>query len=123
MITNQVVLVGYVGTDPAFKKAKNDQFFVMFSLRTHDFWKDKDGNWQAQTNWHPGSVQGEDLAYHTFETIHKGDKVRIEGKLKNHQWRDTEGKTKTAYEIVINRFFGSCVLQIYILIDEKLKTV
>jgi single-stranded DNA-binding protein len=50
MITNQVILVGYVGTDPAFKKTKNDQFFVTFSLRTHDSWKDKDGNWQTQTN-------------------------------------------------------------------------
>ncbi len=80
MITNQVILVGYVETDPAFKKAKNDQFFVTFSLRAHDSWKDKDGNWQTQINWHPVSVWGEDLAYHTFEAIHKGDKVRIEGK-------------------------------------------
>lgn len=110
MMTNQVILVGHVGTDPVFKKAKNDQFFVTFSLRVHDSWRDKEENRQTQTNWHPVSVWGEDLACHTFETILKGDKVRMEGKLKNHLWTDTEGKTQTAYEIVINRFFGSCFL-------------
>jgi single-strand DNA-binding protein len=110
MINNQVILVGHLGTDPEFKMAKNEQFFVIFSLATQDSWKDKEGNWQTQTHWHRISVWGQDTASEVFDTIHKGDKVRIEGKLKSHQWTDSEGKIRTAYEIVVSRFFGSCTL-------------
>ncbi len=106
----ELALVGFVGTEPEFKMAKNEQFFVTFSLATNDSWKDKEGNWQKQTHWHRISVWGQDMASEVFETIKKGNKVRIEGKLKSHQWTDGEGKTKTFYEIVINHSFGSCLI-------------
>lgn len=121
MITNQVILLGYVGTDPQFKKTSKNQFFIKFSLATHESFKDKNGILQTQTHWHPISVWGEDLALHLFETIHKGDKVRVEGKLKSHQWTDAQGKTRTSYEILINPFFGSCLLLPFVKKAEKIQ--
>jgi len=110
MITNQVTLVGHVGTNPEFRKTKNEQVFVKFSLATHESWKHKDGNWQTKTHWHNVSVWGQDMASVIFENIHKGNKVRLEGKLKSNEWTDKDGKKRTAYEIVLSKLFGSCLL-------------
>ena len=110
MITNQVTLVGFVGTNPEFRKTKSEQLFVKFSLATHESWKDKDGSWQNKTHWHRVTVWGEDMATVIFENIHKGDRVRLEGKLKSNEWTDKDGKKRTAYEIVLSKLFGSCLI-------------
>ncbi len=110
MITNLVTLVGFVGTNPEFKMIHNEKSFVKFSLATHESWKDKEGNWQTKTHWHRISVWGKEIASGVFENIHKGDKVRLEGKLKSNEWTDNEGKKRTAYEIVLSKPFGSCLV-------------
>ena len=35
--------------------------------------------------------------------------MRLEGKLKSNEWTNNEGKKRTAYEIVLNKPFGSCL--------------
>ncbi len=110
MITNQVTLVGYVGTKPEYKKTQDNQHFIIFSLKTLETFKNKEGKLQTKTNWHRVSVWGENIVPVIFQNIHKDDKVRLEGKLKNKEWINKFGTKSTSYEIAINDHFGSCLL-------------
>ena len=73
MITNQVTLVGFVGTNPELKTVNSEKSFVKFSLATHDSWKDKDGNWQTKTHWHRISVWGKEMA--SDQCLGEGDGI------------------------------------------------
>lgn len=110
MITNQVTLVGYVETVPEYKRTKNYESFIIFSLKTLESFKNKEGKLHTKTSWHRVSIWGDNTVPVIFKNIHKGDNVRLEGKLKNKQWVDKDGIKRTGYEIAINDDFGSCLL-------------
>ena len=49
---NKVTLVGNMGKDPEVKHFESGAIVAQFSLATNENYKDKEGNWQDQTEWH-----------------------------------------------------------------------
>jgi single-strand DNA-binding protein len=96
---NKVILVGNLGADPVVRYTPTGTAVANISLATSDYWKDKEGNTQEQTEWHKvvffnrlGEIAGEYLK--------KGSKVYVEGKLKTRKWQDKEGQDRYTTEIV-----------------------
>lgn len=102
---NKVELIGRVGKDPEVKELQNGPV-ANFSVATSESWKDKDtGDWKEKTEWHNIAVWNKKTIEYIERNIHKGDLVRIEGKIQTRSW-EKDGEKKYATDIVIPMFAG-----------------
>jgi single-strand DNA-binding protein len=102
---NKVMLIGRIGKDPEVISFENGTKKVSFSLATSDHYRDKEGNWQEQTEWHNIVVWGilaNDIADKKRNYI-KGDLMYIEGKIKSRQYKDSQDVTRYITEINAER--------------------
>ncbi|MEY2905194.1 MAG: hypothetical protein RJA52_1210, partial [Bacteroidota bacterium] len=51
-MVNKVILIGNLGKDPEFRKLESGAAVARFSVATNENYKDKNGEWQSQTEWH-----------------------------------------------------------------------
>lgn len=99
---NKVTLVGHLGGDPDIRTLENGTPVGRFSVATNENYKDKDGNWQSQTEWH-NVVVWRDLAERA-KMLKKGSTVYVEGKISYRKYTDKEGVEKNLTDIVANTF-------------------
>lgn len=99
---NKVTLIGNLGGDPEIRTLENGTLVGRFSLATNENYKDKDGAWQTQTEWH-NVVVWRDLAERA-KSLKKGSTVYVEGKISYRKYTDKDGVEKTITDIVANTF-------------------
>jgi len=92
---NKVILVGNLGKDPEVTTYENGVKRAAFSLATTESYRDKEGNWQEQTEWH-NIVLWRWLAE---KNLIKGDKIYLEGRIRTRSWDDENGKKNYITEI------------------------
>lgn len=92
---NKVILVGNLGRDPEVTSYENGVKRAAFSLATTESYRDKEGNWQEQTEWH-NIVLWRWLAE---KNLVKGDKIYLEGRLRTRSWDDENGQKRYTTEI------------------------
>lgn len=92
---NKVILVGNLGKDPEVTTYENGVKRAAFSLATTESYRDKEGNWQEQTEWH-NIVLWRWLAE---KNLIKGDKIYLEGRIRNRSWDDENGQKRYTTEI------------------------
>lgn len=92
---NKVILIGNLGKDPDIMTFENGVKKSSFSLATNESYKDKDGKWVEQTEWHNVVL----WRWQAEINLIKGDTVYIEGKLKTRNWDDKDGKKHYITEI------------------------
>ncbi|HEY9116110.1 MAG TPA: single-stranded DNA-binding protein [Bacteroidales bacterium] len=97
---NKVILIGNVGKDPEVRQFDNGGKKISFSLATNESYKDKDGAWQDQTEWH--NIVG--WGFLADRPIAKGDTIYVEGKIKSRDYKDKDGNTRYITEILAERF-------------------
>lgn len=95
---NKVTLVGNLGRDPEVRTLENGTKLATFTIATTESYKDKEGNYQDQTEWHR-IVAWRYLADLAEKWLKKGSKVYIEGKLSTRSY-EQEGVQKYTTEIV-----------------------
>ncbi len=96
---NKVILIGNLGKDPDVITFDNGVKKASFTLATTESYRDKDGNWIDQTEWH-NIVLWRWLAE---KNLIKGDQVYIEGKLRTRSWEDAEGKKHYITEVFADK--------------------
>jgi single-strand DNA-binding protein len=92
---NKVILVGHLGRDPEVMTFDNGTKKATFSMATTESYRDKDGNWQEQTEWHNIVL----WRYLAEKNLIKGDQVYIEGRLRSRSYDDANGVKKYITEI------------------------
>ncbi len=95
---NKVTLIGNLGQDPELKRLENGAIVVKFSLATSDNYKDKNGEWVEQTEWHR-IVMWRELGERAEKQLKKGDKIYLEGKLTYNKWVDKEGNKRETAQV------------------------
>ncbi len=96
---NRVELIGNVGKDPDVRSS-GTTLVASFSVATSERAKDETGNWVDRTEWHNVVAFGR-VAENVRDYVHKGSRVRIEGKLQTRGWDDREtGKKAYRTEVV-----------------------
>ncbi len=99
---NKVILLGNLGRDPEVKYTPSGTAVAMFSVATTYRYKDKNEQWQDQTEWH-NVVAWARLAEIAGEYLKKGSKVYIEGRLQTHSWDDKNtNQKKYMTEVIAN---------------------
>jgi single-strand DNA-binding protein len=101
--TNKVELDGFIGMEPEVKTLSNGSKLVRFSLATNEDYKNKAGEWVKNTTWH-NVVMWNKVAEKAEETLKKGTRVSVTGRLVNRQYTDKEGNKRNAFEIQASTF-------------------
>ena len=92
---NKVILVGHLGRDPEVMTFDNGTKKASFSMATTESYRDKEGNWQDQTEWHNIIL----WRYLAEKKIIKGDQIYLEGRLRSRSYEDANGVKKYVTEI------------------------
>ncbi len=99
MSLNKVMLIGNVGKDPEVRHLEGGSVVARFSLATTERYKDKNGEFQEQTEWH-NIVCWRLLAERAEKYVKKGSLLFIEGRLRSRSWEDKTGQARYTVEIV-----------------------
>ena len=97
-MVNKVTLIGNVGKDPEVRHFDNGGSVARITLATNESYRDKDGNWQNQTEWHT-VIAWRGLADRAEKELKKGSLVYVEGKLKTRQYKDSNGVERYVTEV------------------------
>lgn len=105
---NKVMLIGRLGADPEVRNTNSGSMVANLRIATTERRKDRDGNWNEQTEWHSVVCFGR-TAELVERYLSKGRQVYIEGRLQTRKWQDREGKDRWTTEIVAFtvQFLGS----------------
>lgn len=98
---NKAILVGRLGKDPELSYLPSGQSVAKFTLATNRSYKDKNGDWKEETDWHNIVAWGK-LGETVSQYLTKGRQVYVEGRIQNRTWEDREGKKRTSTDIVAN---------------------
>ena len=95
---NKVMLIGNLGNDAETRFTTNNVSVTTFSLATTNSYKSKDGNWVNETTWH--NVVSFGLSDFFKESLKKGKKFYIEGRISKRDYTDKEGIKRYVTEVV-----------------------
>ena len=98
---NKVILIGNLGDDVKMHYFDDQNCVGRFPIATSESYTNKQtGEKVSSTDWHNIVVRN-GLAKVCEKYLTKGDKVYIEGKLKNRQW-EQDGVKRYSTEIQVN---------------------
>jgi len=100
-LKNSVRLTGYLGSNPEIKRFGDNQRLARVSLATSDYYKNKQGELVAETQWHSLVMWGKQAVF-AEKSLSKGHEISIEGKLINRSYEDKNGIIRYVTEIVVN---------------------
>lgn len=102
---NKVLLIGRLGRDPEVIHFDNGGKKMTVTLATSERYRDREGNWQDQTEWHNVVAWGNlalDIAEKRRNYI-KGDLLFVEGRIKTRQYTDGQGVNRSITEIIAEK--------------------
>jgi len=102
-IRNQVQLIGHVGATPEVKILDSNKTLAKFSFATNDSYKNAQGEWVKDTEWHQIVAWGI-TAQNVEKVLAKGSEVVLKGKLATRSWEDAEGMKRYTTEVILSEF-------------------
>lgn len=105
---NKITIVGHLGRDPELRYTPQGTAVCNFSVATTEKRKDKTGEMQDQTTWFRVSVWGRQAEV-ANQYLTKGKQVYIEGRLRQEEYTDKEGKVRASLEVMATdlQFLGA----------------
>jgi single-strand DNA-binding protein len=98
---NRIMLIGNLGRDAETRFTTTNVSVTTFTLATTNSYKGKDGNWTNETTWH--NIVGYNLSDYYKETLKKGKKFYVEGRLSKRDYTDKDGIKRYSTEVVVER--------------------
>jgi len=95
---NKIMLIGNLGNDAETRFTTTNLSVTTFSIATTNSYKGKDGNWVKETTWH--NVVSFNLPDFYKESLKKGKKFYVEGRLSKRDYTDKEGIKRYISEVV-----------------------
>lgn len=101
---NKVMLIGHLGDDVKTHYFEGGNCIGRFPIATNETYTNKQtGEKVTNTDWHNIVVRNK-AAEICEKYLSKGDKVYVEGRLKNRQWQAEDGTTKYTTEVHVQEF-------------------
>lgn len=100
-LRNKVSLIGRLGAQPEVVTLDSGRTVARFSLATNENYKNKEGAWQENTQWHTITAWGK-TAELISKILNKGQEVVVEGKLVNSSYETKEGEKRFSTAIEVN---------------------
>ena len=101
---NKVMLIGHLGDDVKMHYFDGGGAIGRFPLATNESYINKtSGERVTNTDWHNIVVRNK-AAEVCEKYLSKGDKIYIEGRIKNRKWTGEDGNDRYSTEINVNEF-------------------
>lgn len=100
---NSVQLIGYVGQDPEIKNIDGGNKLAVFSLAVSEVYKNKSGEKVQNTHWFRCQLWGARASV-IENYVKKGDRIAIQGKLKQETYTDKSGSKISAVKVAVDDF-------------------
>ena len=104
---NELNLLGTLGRDAETRFTTNNVSVTNFSIATEHSFKDKNGDWQNTTTWH--NCVAFNLSDFIKDKLHKGERVRLQGRVSNTSYDDKDGNKKYKSEVIVDGFSIICL--------------
>lgn len=99
-MSNQTTLVGNATRDPELRFTASGQATASFGLAVNRRWQNRQTNeWEEQVSFFT-VVTWRNLAENVAESVHKGTRVIVTGRLEQRSWETPDGQKKSTVEIV-----------------------
>ena len=96
---NRVEILGYVGVDPKITTFEDGRQALKVVVATEESYKDRSGEWKQETTWHTISAwSGKEMP--NFAEIRKGQRLFVQGKIKNKSFEGRDGQIRYYHEIL-----------------------
>ena len=96
---NKVIRIGSLGADPKVSYTQSGTAVATLSVATNRRVKDRDGNFQDETEWHRVIVWDKSAEF-CGNYLSKGSKVYVEGRLQTRKWKDQSGADRYTTEVI-----------------------
>lgn len=97
---NTVILVGNITRDPELRYTPTGLAAASFSLAVNRRWQNRQTNeWEEATSFFE-IICWRELAENTVESLTKGMRVIVTGRLEQRTWETAEGEKRNRFEIV-----------------------
>ncbi|WP_136466674.1 single-stranded DNA-binding protein [Flagellimonas onchidii] len=101
---NKVMLIGHLGDEVKVHYFEGGGCVGRFPLATNETYTSRQtGEKVTNTDWHNIVVRNK-AAEICEKYLSKGDKVYVEGRLKNRQWQGEDGNTRYTTEVHVQDF-------------------
>ncbi|MFT4831154.1 MAG: single-strand DNA-binding protein [Psychroserpens sp.] len=101
---NKVMLIGHLGDEVKIHYFEGGNCIARFPLATNETYTNKQtGEKVTNTDWHNVVVRNK-AAEICEKYLNKGDKIYVEGRLKNRQWQGEDGTTRYTTEVHVQEF-------------------
>jgi single-strand DNA-binding protein len=97
---NNITVVGNCTRDPELRFTASGQALASFGVAVNRRWQNRQTNeWEEQTSWFNVVVWG-DMAENLSDTLSKGMRVIVTGRLEQRSWETEQGEKRSVVEIV-----------------------
>lgn len=99
-VLNRADIVGNVTRDPELRTTTSGQQVLTLGVATNDRWKDKgSGEERERAEYHNVVVWG-DLAKEVAQSMKKGNRVFVSGRVQTRSWETKDGQKRYTTEII-----------------------
>ena len=102
MADNTVTLVGNITDDPELRFTPSGRPVANFTVAVNKRWKNNDGQWEDKLDGFFRCNVWADQAENAAESLQKGTRVLVTGRLQQRQWEDNDGNKRSAFEIQVD---------------------
>ncbi len=102
MADNTVTLVGNVTDDPELRFTPSGRPVANFTVAVNRRYKNNDGQWEDKLGGFFRCSCWADMAENTAESLTKGTRVLVTGRLQQRSWEDNDGNKRSAFEVQVD---------------------
>lgn len=100
-MSNSVTLVGNLVEDPELRFTASGVAMARVRLAVNRRYRDRNNEWQEETSFFGGTCWRE-VAENISESLTKGDRVFVTGRLEQRNWETNDGEKRSVVEVRID---------------------
>ena len=101
MAANHVTLIGNLVDDPELRFTPSGVALAKVRFAVNRRYQDRNGEWQEDTSFFGGTLW-RDAAENAAESLTKGARVIVTGRLEQRSWETQEGDKRSVVEVAID---------------------
>ena len=122
MASNTVTVIGNLTDDPELRFTPSGVAMAKISIAVNRRWQDANREWQEDTSFFRGTCW-RDQAENIAESLQKGQRVIVTGRLDQRSWETNDGEKRSMVEISIDEIGPSLRWATASVTNSKLMTM
>lgn len=99
-MSNSITVIGNLVEDPELRYTQSGVPMANIRVASSRRYQDRNQEWQEDTAFFRGTVWRE-MAEQVSESLHKGDRVIIFGRIEQRDWEDNSGQKRSSLDLSI----------------------